>query len=290
MFSHITPLILTYNEAANLDRTLQHLTWANRIVVIDSGSTDGTLDIAHRYPAVEVFHRPFDTHAQQWNFGLDQVQTEWVLSLDADYCLSDELVAELATLSPEADVDSYFIHFKYCVFGKPLRNTLLPPREALFRKEKGIYIDDGHTQLLQVKGQAKTLNALIYHDDRKSLDRWLWAQDRYAILEVQKLLHTPVDQLSWGDRLRRYKWIAPIVIFFYCLIVHQGILDGAAGLYYALQRVLAEILLSLRLIEAEQIKATTKPAPLLRTNPATSCRVGKTLLAIATIYTCIRNS
>ena len=73
--STITPLILTYNEAPNIDRTLASLTWASRIVVIDSQSTDATLAILSRYPQVEVFQRPFDTHAQQWNYGLEQVTT-----------------------------------------------------------------------------------------------------------------------------------------------------------------------------------------------------------------------
>ncbi|HEY9623258.1 MAG TPA: glycosyltransferase family 2 protein [Crinalium sp.] len=254
MLEQITPLILTFNEAANIDRTLKQLVWANRIVVIDSYSTDETLDILKQYPQVDVFQRSFDAHAQQWNYGLDQVQTEWVLSLDADYCLSDELIAEIAKCPKTVDIDSYFIPFKYCVFGKPLRGTLLPPREALFRKSKAHYIDDGHTQLLRVNGQSSALAMPIHHDDRKSLGRWLWAQDRYAILEAQKLLSTRTEDLSVGDRLRRYKVIAPFVILIYCLIVRQGILDGASGWYYAFQRVLAEILLSIRLLEAEASK------------------------------------
>lgn len=247
----ITPLILTFNEAPNLDRVLQHLTWASRIVVIDSYSTDETLDILRAYPQVEVFQRQFDTHANQWNFGLSQIQTEWALSLDADYVVSDELVSELKALPLETEIDGYYIPFKYCVFGKPLRGTLLPPRQALFRVQKATYIDDGHTQLLQVSGQAGALNSFIYHDDRKALNRWLWAQDRYMVLEVKKLLSTPKHELSMGDRIRKTKVLAPFVILLYCLILKGGILDGWAGWYYTFQRVLAEILLSIHLIQAE---------------------------------------
>ncbi|MDX2215586.1 MAG: glycosyltransferase family 2 protein [Oculatellaceae cyanobacterium bins.114] len=261
MLNTITPLILTYNEASNIERSLQRLSWASRIVVIDSYSTDETLQILQHYPHVEVFQRVFDTHANQWNFGLQQVQTEWVLSLDADYCLSRELIAEITTLDAHSDISSYFIPFKYCVFGQPLRGTLLPPREALFRREQAVYIDDGHTQLLQVDGLSKTLHSPIYHDDRKSLNRWLWAQDRYALLEVQKLLKTPVQELSWGDRLRRYKFIAPFAVLVYCLVLHQGLLDGWVGCYYAFQRVLAEILLSIRLLEAESNLKSLKKQP-----------------------------
>lgn len=209
MLDKITPLILTYNEALNIDRTLKCLTWAKQIVVIDSYSTDETLDILASYPQVKVFKRKFDTHATQWNYGIEQVTSQWVLSLDADYIVSDELIAEFKTLPEDAKIDGYFTSFKYCVFGKPLGGTILPPRQVLFRKDKSIYIDDGHTQLLEVKGKSATLSGYIYHDDRKSLSRWLWAQDRYLVIEVKKLLETPVSELSWSDRIRKQKFSLP---------------------------------------------------------------------------------
>lgn len=252
MLEKITPLILTFNEAPNIDRTLAKLTWAKKIIVIDSYSTDESLDIVRSYPQTQVFQRQFDTHHNQWNYGLAQVKTEWVLSLDADYVLTDELITEIESLANNSPIDSYFVRFKYCVFGKPLRGTLLPPRQVLFRREKSIYLDDGHTQLLHVRGESGTLNSYIYHDDRKPLSRWLWAQDRYMLIENKKILETSPGELSFGDRIRRQKILAPFVILFYCLIFNQGILDGWYGWYYALQRTLAEILLSIRLIEMEK--------------------------------------
>jgi len=85
MIDAITPLVITLDEAPNIARTLDKLTWARRIVVVDSGSVDGTIEILKRYPQVDRFDRTFDSFAEQCNFGLAQVQTEWVLSLDADY-------------------------------------------------------------------------------------------------------------------------------------------------------------------------------------------------------------
>ena len=247
ILDRITPVILTFNEAPNIERTLSRLTWAKQIVVVDSYSTDETLDILKTYPQVQVFQRRFDTHANQWNYGLQQAQTEWILSLDADYELTDAFVQELSSLSPHA-ADSYSAQFQYCVFGQPLRGAILPPRTVLFRKNKALYIDDGHTQLLQVKGSTEMLSSCIRHDDRKPLSRWLWAQDRYAILEAQKLRAIPLDQLGRNDRIRRYKVIAPLLVLFYCLILRRGILDGQAGWYYAFQRMLAETLLSIHLL------------------------------------------
>lgn len=247
----ITPLILTYNEAPNIDRTLKQLTWAKRIVVVDSYSTDETLEVLNHYPQVEVFQRCFDTHANQWNFGVAQVRTEWVLSLDADYFITDNLLNEIKLLLPAQNIDAYFVNFKYCVFGKPLRGTILPPRQVLFRKEKSVYVDDGHTQRLRVSGNSGQLKGWIYHDDRKSFNRWLWAQDRYMAIEAKKLLEMPNSELSLSDKIRKQKILAPFIILIYCLFLKGGILDGWHGWYYAFQRMFAELLLSLRLIEED---------------------------------------
>ncbi len=259
LLNNITPLILTYNEAPNIERTLNQLYWAEQIIIVDSYSTDNTLEIIKKYPQVKIFQRHFDTHAQQWNYGLKQVPSEWVLSLDADYVLSQELINEIKILSLNNGINGYFAPFKYCIFGRPLQGTLLPPRQILFKKNTAIYIDDGHTQLLKNCGQISTLNAYIYHDDRKPLHRWLQAQDRYMVIEAKKLSATPNSELSLGDRIRKTKIFAPGIIFFYCLIINRCILDGWAGWYYTLQRVLAEIWLSIRLIEYETMnKQKTK--------------------------------
>ena len=82
----LTALILTYNEKENIARTLGSLAWVTSVVLIDSGSTDGTQELAvASHPNVKVLFRAFDSFAGQCNFGLNQIDTEWVLSLDADY-------------------------------------------------------------------------------------------------------------------------------------------------------------------------------------------------------------
>jgi glycosyltransferase involved in cell wall biosynthesis len=255
MLDQITPVILTYNEAPNIGRTLDHLSWAKNIIVVDSYSTDTTLGILDAYPQVKVFKRTFDTHAQQWNYGLEQVRSPWILSLDADYIVTDELITEMSTLPVDGTIDGYFVKFKYCVLGKPVRNTrILPPRQVLFRKSKAIYIDDGHTQVLQLTGKSTLLSAHIYHDDRKPFSRWLWSQERYTVLESKKILETPLSELDWVDRIRRQKILAPWMVFIYCLIIEGWIFDGWRGWYYVFQRVLAETILAIRLIEAEKLK------------------------------------
>ena len=145
----------------------------------------------------------FDTHAAQWNVGLDLIPEGWVLSLDADYVITPVLLQEIEAAVGAADqhqIDGYHIPFRYCVFGKPLRGTVLPPRLALFRRTCGTYVDDGHTQDLHFIGTCSALASPIFHDDRKSLSRWFWAQNRYLKLEVHKLLNAHPSQLGFADR------------------------------------------------------------------------------------------
>src|SRR3954451_5005492 len=126
MFDQITPLILTCNEVPNIERTLAKLAWAKRIVVIDSGSTDGTLDILRRDSRIAVFVNDFVNLVVQCNFGLAHMESPWVLSLDADYELSNELLDELRTLVPGEATAGYRVGFVYRIHGHELRGTLYP--------------------------------------------------------------------------------------------------------------------------------------------------------------------
>ena len=94
MRDEITVLILTLNEAPNIERTMRRLTWAKQILMLDSFSNDSTFELAKAAnPHLQLIQRPFDSFAGQCNFGLTQITTEWVLSIDADYALKPEFLA-----------------------------------------------------------------------------------------------------------------------------------------------------------------------------------------------------
>lgn len=245
----ISALVLTLDEAANIERSLARLGFADEIVVLDSGSRDGTLDLARRYPRVRVEQRPFDDHARQWNAGVAWCRNDWILALDADYVLSAALEAELAGWTPRQEA-AYYARFRYLIDGRPLRASLYPPRAVLFDRRRCRYLADGHTQALAIDGPTGWLGGVIDHDDRKPLSRWLAAQDRYAALEVQKLLTTPSAELRLQDRLRRRIWVAPWLVPLYAIFGRGLWRDGWAGWHYALQRGIAEAILALKLIEA----------------------------------------
>jgi glycosyltransferase involved in cell wall biosynthesis len=254
MLDQITPLILTYNELPNIERTLSKLGWAKRIVVIDSGSTDGTLDILNRHKRVAVFVHEFIDFAGQCNIGLAHVESPWVLSLDADYELSDELLDELRTLVPGEAVAGYRVGFVYRIHGRPLRGSLYPPRTVLYRRGRGFYRQEGHGHRVCIESNVLPLRGVIYHDDRKPLSRWLASQQRYAAEEADYLLDgsgRAGPALGRVDRIRLMGWPAPIAVLFYVLFVKRCVLDGWPGWYYALQRLFAETLLALEIIDRQ---------------------------------------
>src|SRR2546423_9035641 len=119
LLSQITPLILTYNEAPNIGRTLEQLRWARNIVVVDSFSDDHTLEIISRFPQARVYQREFDSHDRQWNYGLTEtsITTEWVMALDADFVLSRELVGEIDSLRPADATNGYRARLIFYVNG-----------------------------------------------------------------------------------------------------------------------------------------------------------------------------
>ncbi len=250
MLADITPLILTFNESPNLRRTLERLSWAREVVVLDSFSTDGTLEIAGDFSNVRVVQRGFDDHTTQWNFGLAQIETDWVLTLDADYVLTESFLNGLKELPTDRGLCVYYACFRYCILGRPLRASLYPPRAVLFRRSAHRYQADGHTQLLNHDGPKTFIPGVIFHDDRKPLERWVSEQNRYMIRESAKLLATPLAQLKFADRLRRRIVFAPFAVLFYTLFVKGLLWGGWAAWFYVGQRVFAELLLSLRLLEA----------------------------------------
>src|SRR5438270_1225003 len=163
MLDLITPLILTRDEEPNIGRTLAQLAWAREVVMVDSLSGDDTVKIARRFANVRVVPRAFDAHDRQWNFGVEQVTTPWVLTLDADYFVSEAFVREIASLQPPPDLAAYEAAFVYAIDGRALRSALYPRRAVLLRRGAFEIWQDGHTQRVRVHGRVERLRTPLIH-------------------------------------------------------------------------------------------------------------------------------
>ena len=247
LLDRITPLILTRDEEANIGRTLAQLAWAREVVVVDSMSTDGTVTIARQFANVRVITRAFDSHDRQWTFGVNQVTTPWVLTLDADYFVTEAFAREIAALQPPPDVTAYKATFVYAIGGRPLRGALYPPRPVLLRRGAFEIWQDGHTQRIRVQGRIERLLSPLIHDDRKDMRRFIARQRKYMRQEAAKLRSASWKSLPVQGRIRKLRFVAPFATLLYTLIAKRALLDGRVGFRYAFERFLAECMLSLEL-------------------------------------------
>ncbi|MBM3855086.1 MAG: glycosyltransferase family 2 protein [Verrucomicrobia bacterium] len=246
MFSVV---ILTLNEEADLPCCLQSAATCDDIVVLDSGSTDRTLEIASAAGA-RVFTRRFDTFAGQRNFAQREIPFKhpWLFHLDADEQLTPELAAECRTASARADLDGFYVAPKMLWNGRWIPHcTDFPAWQARFVRVPGFqFIEVGHGQREAAQMRMGRLTASYLHDLSSGGEtEWLERHRRYARAEAHAHL-TAAESLSWRDlvsvdRLIRRRALKrksyslpgrPLLRFVYQYLLRGGFLDGAAGLQY----------------------------------------------------------
>jgi glycosyltransferase involved in cell wall biosynthesis len=246
-------LILTLNEESNLPACLGALSWCDDIVVIDSGSTDRTVDIAKACGA-RVLTRQFDDFASQRNWGLDTVQFryDWVLHLDADEVVTSEFIRTLLDLVPPPNIDAYHVPSKTIFFGKWLRHAGMWPsyQVRLGRRDRLRFIQVGHGQREDLTEDRIAVfpEAYLHFSFSHGLVAWLKRHLRYAEEEVEELRrnsHGPRAKLGRGGGItsgrRKLKAVAarapltlrPFLKFVYVYFFRCGFLDGKRGFAYA---------------------------------------------------------
>lgn len=241
-------LILTLNEERDLPRCLASVKECDDIVVLDSGSTDGTAEIA-RQAGARVFVRRFDNFAGQRNYAQREIpfRHPWVFHLDADEQFTPELAAECRAASARTDLDGYMVAPKMLWNGRWLPHcTDYPAYQARFvRAPQFAFIEVGHGQREAAHMRVERLQSNYLHDLSSGGDEeWLDKHRRYARAEA--CTHLAAGSLRWselfsGQRLRRRRALKqlsyalpfrPALRFVYQYVLRRGFLDGAAGLHY----------------------------------------------------------
>jgi len=248
---NITPVILTLNEEPNIEATLASLAWARKIVVVDSGSSDRTAEIARSFRNVRWFVRRFDSHAAQWSFAVHAtaIGTPFVLALDADMRPGPGFAEELARFTQQPD-HAALVPFEYRVQGRPLLGSIYPPQIRVFEKHTVEIAQRGHTQVFTSAAPLYRFRSKLIHEDRKPFSRWVVNQLYYASLEAERIRTAPAQSLR--DRLRR-SGISPAVWGAYAYVRAGGPFKGRASRAYAQERMVFEALLARLLAGPEPV-------------------------------------
>jgi glycosyltransferase involved in cell wall biosynthesis len=250
----VSVLILAFNEAQNLPRCLSSLDWCDDVVVVDSGSTDGSQEIAMRYGA-RVITRSFDNFAEQRNFGLmnGNLRHDWVLHLDADEVSTAAFRQAIETLDESSDVDGYFVPSKLMFANRWLKYASNFPvyQARIGHKERFRFIQVGHGQREHPSARMQILTEpYLHYNFSHGLQKWFEKHIRYAADEVDQMNHDgwgigKVESTSIYSRVgsrRRFKRflnavpyaVRPVLRFGQIYLWNQGFRDGRAGFTYAI--------------------------------------------------------
>jgi glycosyltransferase involved in cell wall biosynthesis len=272
--NQLTVIILTFNSEASLAQVVDSCrTLARRILVVDSFSTDGTVELA-RSRGCEVVQHPFENYSQQRNWAqqyADLAPGEWVLHLDSDEVLSPPLAANINRLVPEPGVDGYLMRRLSYFLGRPIRFGHINPswHLRLYRADRGCCEERLYDQHFIVPGPTRRLEGLLLDLQLTTLEKWTAAHNRWSTAEAQEVIARRTAERTLkaslvGDPRMRKRWLknnvwyrSPLllrafVFFLYSYFLRLGFLDGQAGLiYHVLQAFWFRYLVDAKIIELQ---------------------------------------
>jgi glycosyltransferase involved in cell wall biosynthesis len=224
--TEISVVVLTRNEEENIADCLDTVQWADELLVLDSGSDDGTVEIA-RSKGARVRERPFDNYALQRNAALEMASGEWVFFVDADERVTPELAQEARLAADRSGFEGWWVPRKNHIFGAWIRHAGWYPDHQLrlLRREKARYDERREVhELVQLDGEAGYLESHLIHYNYSTVGEFRRKQDRYTDYEARMLLEGGQRAKPWNfllQPLRQFRWR---------YVSLQGYRDGWRGL------------------------------------------------------------
>ena len=247
----ISACIITYNEEKNIRRCLESVQWADEIIVVDSLSTDRTVEICREFTD-KIVQKTWPGYIGQKNFAIDCASNEWVLCIDADEMVSSELRQEILGEFQKADetVDGYFCPRRTFYLGKWIKHGGWYPdyKLRLFKRSKGRWGGaDPHDKVV-LSGKAKYLKSDLYHFTYRNLSHQLKTIDNFSTISAEIFSRQ-------GKRFNLINLlIRPPIKFITTYIFKKGFLDGLPGLIISVSSSFYVFLKYAKLWEKERAK------------------------------------
>ncbi len=222
--------LITKNEEANLERTLSSVRCANEIVIVDSGSTDRTAEIARQFGA-RFFVEDWKGFGAQKNSAIAKCTGDWVLALDADEEVSEPLAQEIRSLLAGQPIhDAYFLPRRNFFLGRWIRRGgyYPDPKLRLFRRGSALFEGRAVHETMRSTGSTGRLRGDLLHHAYPTLDAWIEHMNRYSALGAAQA----VGRGKTGRSLLAFLWnvyVTPVATFEYNYFLRLGFLDGREG-------------------------------------------------------------
>lgn len=224
--TRVSVIVITRNEERNIRDCLSSARWADEIIVVDSGSSDGTVAAAREF-SDKVFERPWEGFGASKNFALSQTRNDWVFWLDADERVTPELAEEIElSLSGQTDMVGFSVPRKAFFLGTWIRHCGWYPGRVvrLFRRDKAVFSNDRVHERLIVDGPVAELKSDLLHYTDPSLEHYFTKFNRYTSLAAE-------DLAGKGRRTGIGRMLLnPVWTFFRMYFLRLGFLDGIPGL------------------------------------------------------------
>lgn len=226
----LTVIIISKNEEANIGRCLQSVSFADEIIVFDSGSTDNTIAIAKQYTN-NVFIADWQGYGIQKQRALSKSRGDWILNLDADESVSKELQQEIKEAMASDSADAYRIPIQMVFYNQVLKYSASPKRHIrLFKRDNAIYSKDivHEKVLLPSTAVVDKLKHAIMHHSYRDVSHVLYKLNKYSSYSAKIRIESKKSS-GFIRVLTSSSWM-----FFRCFILQRGFLDGRLGFLFAL--------------------------------------------------------
>lgn len=226
----LSVIIITKNEEENIRRCLESVQFADEIIVLDSGSTDKTVDIAREYTE-HVFSTDWLGYGVQKQRALLKAQGEWVLNLDADEAVSEELQREILQAITSDSADAFRIAIQMYFYNKPLKYSSSPKRHIrLFKRANAHYSSDiVHEKIiLSEEVRIGKIKNPIMHHSFKDVSHVLYKMNKYSSYSAKTYIANK-RKPGFSKIMASTSWM-----FFRCYILQRGLLDGRIGFLFAI--------------------------------------------------------
>jgi Glycosyltransferases involved in cell wall biogenesis len=224
---NVSGLIITYNEERNIQEVLECFDFCDEIIIVDSFSTDKTVEIARKFAKVKVIQNAFEDFTKQRNIALDAAKNDWVLFLDGDERITQALRKEIIEeLKKPVQKDAYYFYRKFYFAEKPIHysGTQTDKNFRLFRKSKARYISGKKVhETLHVNGTIGEMKNKLLHFSVNDYESYKTKMIHYGVLKGQEL----AARGKKYNRITQYTKTA--FKFFKAYILRLGILDGKEG-------------------------------------------------------------